>query len=218
MAVSFKQALQNSQAVASPVMTLSLDMNEGIAAYDGDMWSECSSEYLIYSEYIDNNVSQIDEQKNIHIHPAQINLAQESNAQYIVFDMPRRYDGFDLNKTRLWIHFVNSRNENGYDEPINVRYSDDKIRFGWLIDERVTAIAGSLQFELHASGRNSHGDKYEWISRTNRELTVHPSLCGDGVFMPEFPPEMNMIVTDDGDGNVFLEVGVVGNPEAQSEE
>ena len=213
MAYSFKQSLRQAKAAEPAVMPLSLAMDEGIAAYDEPAWSEYVDDpYSVYPEYIDNNISTIDEQKNIHIHPAQINLAQESNAQYIVFEMPRRYDGFDLTTTEFWIHFVNSKNDNGYSRPINVKYSDDLIRFGWLIDGRITAISGGLSFELHASGHNSHGDKYEWISRTNRELTVMPSLCGDSEFVPEFPPEspsggVTLIVTDDGNGNVFFNVG-----------
>lgn len=208
----------STMSLVNPLMVAAEEI-EDIPAYDGESeWSLPDSKYRIYEEYFDANYSTIDELKNIHINPKQTTFSQEANAQYIPFEMPRMYDGFDLKTTTLWFHFINAEGGDGYDEPVNVRYSDTKIRFAWLMNERVTAIAGNLSFELHATGLNSHKDRYEWISRPNRDLTILPSLCGNGVFVPESHPDMDVLISDDGNGNVFLDIGVAGESLPDGEE
>lgn len=215
MAISFKQSLEKSSIqntlLRSSTFAMPRTMSLDESTMDDESWSEYDTKYRTYTEYSDTSWSTVDEAKRIHIHASQMNFSQESNSQYIPFEMPRRYDGFDLKETMLWIHFVNSKGGDGYEEPVNVRYSDEHIRFAWLVDDRATAVSGNLAFELHATGRNSHGEKYEWVSQPNKELTVLPSLCGDRIFTPEFQPEMDFIVTDDGEGNVVLSVGVTGD-------
>ena len=76
------------------------------AAYSGEQWT-VDDKYLYYPEYSDENISEIDDEKNITLDPHQINLTQESSSQYIPFKMPRFYDGYDLVNATLIVHFVN---------------------------------------------------------------------------------------------------------------
>ena len=168
----------NEEAVAS-VSTFSLEEDEPVMyASAGDTWSKPSNyvEYKYYSEYSDNNLSTVDKNKNIILSNEQINITQENHSQYIPFEIQRYYDGFDLINTKFSIYWANSANAGSEDSVCNVYYNDEKIRFGWLVDSDVTALAGKLKFEIHAEGTNSKGEHYLWKTRINDGLNVIQAL------------------------------------------
>lgn len=69
-------------------------------------------------------------------------LYKKSTASTYLFEMPRFIDGIDLVGMTLVIHFVNPEGLSDHVKPVNVSFSEDKIQFAWLVDEKVTAIAG----------------------------------------------------------------------------
>lgn len=140
-----------------------------------------------YSNYSDTNYSYIDDFKNINVDPSQLNLTQEINSQFIPFEMPRFYDGIDLMEMNLLIHYINPEEESSTTIPVNVSYSDDKIRFCWLVDGLATSIAGEVKFEVIAYGTNEKAEKYVWKSKPNGRLQIESSLSGNGV-LPEGEP------------------------------
>lgn len=198
MAISFEDSLKaaSMESSAAPLaavemipdctmMTAAID-EFPIAAYSGDMenWV-LDGKYRYYSDYSDDRLSVVDENKNITLSQDQINLTQESNSQFIPFQMPRYYDGFDLSSTRLFFHYVN---KDGYEDlvaPINVYTSSDKIKFGWLIDGNVTAVDGKVRFEIQAMGSNSKGDVYVWKTKPSDGLNILKSLSGSGIIEPD---------------------------------
>ena len=148
-------------------------------------WTLDDSKYRYYPEYSDDNISEIDGDKNVALNEKQINLTQEKNSQFVPFRMPRYYDGFDLATAILNIRFVNIEGGAGYSQPINVYYSADWIKFGWLIDGQATAIAGELDFEIQAIGKNSGGDDYVWKTKPCKNMNILQSLEGNGVIEPD---------------------------------
>lgn len=200
MAISFSDSLKKAMATTSSltnndvvavtpaianVASYSLD-EELIAAYPGEETYVRNTNYLWYDDYSDDNISIIDEKKNITVNQDQINLTQEANSQFIPFRMSRYYDGFDLVKTTIVIHFVNKNNYEDYDSPVNVSYSDNYIKFAWLVDERATAVAGKLKFEIKAMGNNSKGDNYIFCTKPCEDgLNILESLAGNGVIEPD---------------------------------
>ena len=74
-------------------MTLSSE-NDEIAVYAGDDY-EIVSGYDRYNQYTDDKYSTVDNNKNITMDSSQINITQETNSQYIPFQIPRYYDGID---------------------------------------------------------------------------------------------------------------------------
>lgn len=159
-----------------------------IAAYSGDdgNWEHVSG-YKVYSVYSDDNISMIDGDKNIVLNEKQYNITQEENSQYIPFEMPRYYDGYDLSTAGLSIHYNNKDKYHGVSIPVNVMRNSTTIRFGWLIGQEETAVAGLLKFEIQANGYTNYIDTdgiekqagYTWKSKFNEELNVEPSLCGN---------------------------------------
>lgn len=210
MALSFEESkmrLQLMQMAAEPaampmatamepiaadagIMTLAEEGIGGIAAYNA--W-EKSDKYDWYTdiygndEYYDARTSFVDENKNITLDASQINISQEENSQFIPFEMPRFYDGFDLMKTTIWFHYVTSDGYHGADKAVNVSFDTATIKFHWLVDGKATHVAGILKFEIRAIGVNSKNKAYVWKSRTYDKMNVLQSLIDDN----------NSIVLDD---------------------
>lgn len=211
MALSFEDSLKAAQAESeaaaavaavstvaedtSSVMTLDYDVaanetNEMISAYSG---VEYDSNYESYSQYpqnlVDNNISVVDENKNVTLADNQINLTQESNSQYIPFKMPRYYDGFDLSTATLSIYWVNEFGSGSAASPVNVSYDNDCIYFAWLVDSGVTRYSGTVKFEIQARGNivsdSGINSSYVWKSRPNSELNIIQALSYNEVIEPD---------------------------------
>ena len=169
---------------------MTLDESNGIAAYAGDdgNWNE-HTKYDHYSVFSDDNISTISDTKDISLNRKQLSITQEINSQYIPFEMPRYYDGFDLKDTDIWIHYVTSGKNHGATRAINVRYNNEKIRFGWLIEGGSTIDAGALKFEIHATGsflnKNKEPIAYVWKSKSDANLIVLQSICPDDEIVNE---------------------------------
>lgn len=145
-----------------------------------DFWRQHSS-YKYFSTFSDNNHSEITENKDIILNNLQFNISQEENSQYIPFEMPRYYDGYDLTKATLSIHYETASGLHASVRPVNVMYNDDRIKFGWLVDAGATSDPGELKFEIHAYGSltDSSGQMlgYVWKTKPNTSLKVEKSLC-----------------------------------------
>lgn len=179
-------SLDDDVSAYDDISLTSLDDESAVAATSDSLegWTR-SSNYLYYEEYSDDNISNVDDLKNVLIDKKQINLTQESNSQYIPFKMPRRYDGFDLLNTTIIIHYVNKDGYEDRSNVVNVYYNEEYIRFGWLVNKNATAVEGTLEFEIIASGVNSKGDEYVWKTKPNNQLSVLKSLAGNGAIEPD---------------------------------
>ena len=144
------------------------------------MWTRDGS-YRWFEDYFDDKISYIDENKNITVDPSQVNISQESNSQFIPFEMMQKYDGINLAEMEISIHYTRSDGTHGLSEPVNVEYSGEKIRFAWLVDGDATCVVGNLKFEVHADGNiidnkgKSYG--YRWKSKATDKFNIIQSLC-----------------------------------------
>lgn len=172
----------NIEVETPSVMTLNEVNSEPIAAYSGDdgNWNQ-DSKYVYFNIFSDENISTINTEKDVILHNKQFNITQEENSQYVPFEMPRYYDGYDLTNAEISIHYNTSDGAHGSARPINVTYNDEKIRFAWLMDANATRVAGKLKFEVHAYGTVTGDDgtplSYVWKSKSNGNLNVVQSLC-----------------------------------------
>ena len=173
--------ISDNTSITAPV-AIAQDEIYGIAAYSGDdgNWYQHNS-YTYYSSFYDDNISTVNDRKEISLNDKQINITQEENSQFIPFEMPRYYDGYDLTNATLSVHYETKNGRHGSSKPINVTYNDEKIRFGWLVDAGATIEAGKLKFEIHAYGTVRGDDGvvkgYTWKTKTNENLNVLQSLC-----------------------------------------
>jgi hypothetical protein len=147
---------------------------------DDDDWhyiySPGEDDYLRVN-HSDPNYSEIKLTKDIDVRGSQITVTAESYSQYIPFEMPRYYDGYDLTNTAISIHYVVKKGNQSYEAeaiPCNVQYNEkeNKIRFGWLLDGGVTQFEGGVvDFEIIARGLitiNNETHNYVW--RTQPKL------------------------------------------------
>ena len=124
MALSFEDSLNatNETNVKSSTVTTSAANDEQVAsvasysmsnediavtAYSlaDEGWTK-DTNYKYYSDFRDDNVSNIDDNKNIALNQKQFNITQEENSQFIPFEMPRYYDGYDLKNAVISRIFV----------------------------------------------------------------------------------------------------------------
>ena len=178
MSLTYEQSLQASSAETSSTDTSATIMTLASTLSESDNWTAITDkDYRFYNnEYSDENYSSVDELKNITLDSNQFNITQEQNSQYIPFQMPRYYDGFDLKDTQLSIYYVNKNKDFHTDIPVDVYYNDNYIRFAWLVSEFATQVAGALQFEIHARGVNDKNETYVWKSKSIDKLNVLQSL------------------------------------------
>ena len=192
MALSFEDSLKNSTAtttedggidlMSAPTVAESEDSNVvTYTSYAIDENWQRHPNYVSYDDFSDDNISTISNNKDINLDSSQFNITQEENSQYIPFEMPRYYDGFDLVGTVISIHYTTKSGRHGAAKPVNVFYNNEKIRFGWLVDSDATLDAGTLAFEIHAYGTVTGSDgkpnAYVWKTKSNKSLNVLQSLC-----------------------------------------
>lgn len=96
---------------------------------------------------------------------------------------------FDLMGMTIQIHYVNANNAENYAAPINVSYSDDKIRFYWMVSDYATVKDGVLKFEIMATGAitvpsSGESKNYLWRTKPNEKLNVLKSLTGTAMNDP----------------------------------
>ncbi len=178
MAISFLDSLNSSTSTASVATTSS-------TVEDDEEYTLCDDgRYLIYSNYVDEDFSTVDNLKNITTDSKQINLTQEENSQVIPFKIPRYWDGIDLMNMFIQIRFQNSSNKGLVANAINVHYNSKYIKFYWLVDANVTALAGTVKFEIMATGVNEKNEKYIWRTKPTGKLTITEGLNYDGIVEP----------------------------------
>ncbi len=179
--IATAEMLAEDIGIAMPAI-MTLDETQMVAAYSGDdgNWQQ-HPDYVRYTSFSDDNISTINDTKDISLNKKQFNITQEENSQYIPFEMPRYYDGFDLVRTTISIHYQTNGGRHGASKPVNVTFNDEKIRFGWLIDAGATLDVGMLEFEIHAYGTIAGTDgvskSYTWKTKRNKDLNVLESLC-----------------------------------------
>lgn len=190
MALSFSDSLkkhtestmvESEPAVANvPLMTLEEDYGFEVYSADDGSWQQ-HADYVRYYNLSDENISTINDRKEIALNDKQINITQEENSQYIPFEMSRYYDGYDLVNAVISIHYETKTGLHGASKAVNVTFNNNKIRFGWLVDAGATIDAGALSFEIHAYGSITGSDgitkSYVWKTKSNNKINVLQSIC-----------------------------------------
>ena len=184
--MSYKDSKRKAISTDFEVMTLaSTDEDVAVHADDGYTYVGSYDKY----DHIDEKYSTIDNQKNIIMDSNQINITQEENSQYIPFRMPRYYDGVDLSRMMIFIRYARATsksNEGLTYSVVNVQANEEYIRFGWLIDKRITSITGEVKFQIEASGSINktlaNGTvetvNYRWMTKPVGKINILQGLVG----------------------------------------
>ena len=195
MSISYANSLNEVGAVAKSAQVASenvpaaaafseeVEPNEGVweRDYTYEQYIYVDNEGNEIPEYHDDKISTVDEEKNIVLGHGQLSLEQEENSQYVQFEMPLKYDGFDLSKTAITIHYDTSAGKHYNHPAVDVMYNRELglIRYSWLIEGDATQVPGKLILSIHADGVNSKGKAYRWKTKPYDKIVVHEALCTD---------------------------------------
>lgn len=92
----------------------------------------------------------------------------------IYFSCPRYFDGEDLSNHSCIIRYINAGNEYGECDVVDITTENDRIKFGWSIDNKATRYSGIIKFTVQFE-TISDSIEYQWQT-TPAELNILPGL------------------------------------------
>ena len=107
------------------------------------------------TDFADDSFFEIDARtKQIAAITEQPIVAGENLSQFIKFQMPRYYDAIDLTEMSVHIMYQSPDDYKDVNNAINKEYSNDFIRFGWLVPYEACPVKGKLRFAIEFVGQN----------------------------------------------------------------
>lgn len=105
------------------------------------------------TDFRDDAVFDIDSKtKSIQVLVEQPIVAGENKSQFIKFQMGRYYDAIDLTAMQVNIVFLSPAGNRGISAAVNTEYSEEAIRFGWLVPYEACPVKGKLYFAVEFVG------------------------------------------------------------------
>lgn len=121
----------------------------------------------------DDAVFEIDKTtKNIQVLVEQPIVAGENKSQFIKFQMGRYYDAIDLTQMEVNILYESPTGYQDISTAVNREYSDEYIRFGWLVPYAACPVKGTLGFAVEFVGADYA------LKTTRGETPVLDSISG----------------------------------------
>lgn len=120
----------------------------------------------------------------------------DHDVETVTFDCPRYWDGIDMSKMTIYVHYMRSDMARGkfLAKNVVVDETDDTImHFDWLLSQNVTLVKGRLIFLVCIKEVGEDGKEIRhWNSERNEEMHVSEGLeCDD--FVMDLEPD---IITD----------------------
>ena len=125
------------------------------------------------------------ESKTIEDFNDNVSTKEENNSQYITFIMDRFYDGVDLVNMLIQIDYLLEDGTGGISSVVNGYYSQEHIKFGWIVPDNVTYKAGTTKVIVFCNGKLPDGSDY--LLKTKPFLyTIHDTIdVGSGIPKPD---------------------------------
>lgn len=104
-------------------------------------------------------------------------------SETIFFTIGRYADGLDLSQHKCIVRFVNAGNEYGESETYIAELSENTIKFGWTLDNKITRYKGMVSFTIQFETVNE-GIQYQWQTQPANltvvdGLNVEPTISDD---------------------------------------
>ena len=127
----------------------------------------------------DDAVFEIDQKtKGIQVLVEQPIVAGENKSQFIKFQMGRYYDAIDLTGMEVNILYESPTGYQDISSAVNREYSDEYIRFGWIVPYAACPVKGTLSFAVEFVGA-------DYTLKTTKSTTeVLDSIAGSSA-VPE---------------------------------
>lgn len=102
--------------------------------------------------YSDDNIVYINN-KEVGDMSINVVIVDESFSQYVQFEAPRYEDGVDLTQKRIYVHWEQGDGYAGDNvEAVNVKCTDDVIRFGWVVPAEALTINEEIRIMPFVTG------------------------------------------------------------------
>lgn len=151
-------------------------------------WTNVEASYNeIYDTYIDEHEIVNIKEKQPRIGKIGLIVAGDSNSQFMTFEINRYYDNIDLSNKLIKISYlyekdneikVTKQTKIYADNACNICYTDDKLRFSWLLPAVVANQEGKIAASVSFIGLNDELG-YE-LKTTIFELEIQPSIASNG--------------------------------------
>lgn len=144
-----------------------------LSTSNNETWTRLT-DYLLSSDYVDDEGPIEVTGRNIGDISEEISVQGESRSQYITFVIPRYCDGIDLTEMTINIHYELPDEAGSNDFPVNAYYSDEHIKFGWIVPQAATMYGGTISFCIFASGIK---DNKQYLFKTEtKKYTIKSGL------------------------------------------
>ena len=130
--------------------------------------------YALVSDYTDDEGPIEVVGRTIGDTSSEISVEGENSSQYLQFLMPRYYDGIDLTTMTINIHYEIQEGIGSNDYPVNAYYSDEHIKFGWIIPQQALMDEGIIYFCIFALG--SQGNRSYVFKTETKKYEVKSGL------------------------------------------
>lgn len=150
-------------------------------------WTNVTASYnKIYDTYIDEHEIVIIDEKQPQLGEIGLIVAGDSNSQFMTFEINRYYDNIDLSNKLIKIAYLYKKNNEikitkttkiYADDACNICYTDDLLRFSWLLPAEVALQEGKVAASISFIGLDDE-QGYE-LKTTIFELEVKPSLVSN---------------------------------------
>ena len=130
--------------------------------------------YALVSDYVDDEGPIEVVGRTIGDTSNEISVEGENSSQYLQFIMPRYYDGIDLTTMTINIHYEIEEGIGSNDYPVNAYYSDEHIKFGWIIPQQALMEEGTISFCIFALG--SHNNRSYVFKTETKKYVVQSGL------------------------------------------
>lgn len=144
----------------------------------------------------------------------------DHNIETVTFDCPRYWDGHDMSKMIIYINYMLPDNTKDCCLATNVAVDENDsniMHFDWTISSKVTQKKGTISFLVCIKKTDGEGiEVNHWNSELNREMTVSEGLECEESILEQYPDLITqlllkmeslgelLVITDDGNGNVFI--------------
>lgn len=133
----------------------------------------------------------------------------DHNAETVTFDCPRYWDGNDISKLKIYIHYTRIDGLFGKFVAENIAVDTDDssiVHFTWTLTRNATGVNGILAFLVCAKRVDKDGyEELYWNSEINTDMTVSDALDGEEDIRDLYPDIYTQLLQRIDENELFVE-------------
>lgn len=139
-----------------------------------------------------------------------IAVQYDHRVETVTFDCPRYWDGADMSKMNIRIHYTREDGLAGSYMAKNVVTDDDNpeiMHFDWTITRNVTGMAGKITFLVAINRVDKNGyETQHWNTEENDQMYVSPAIDSEEIIKDQYPDIYSQMVELEQNANDFSNI------------